>query len=74
MYNQFPLAGMTFVDIIMELCDGTLDDFMKNPSQFNAEMTNEVIMLASASGLDYLHNKKIIHKDLKGVKHSLKTF
>ena len=68
MYKQFSLAGMTFLDIIMELCDGTLDDFMKDPSQFNAQMTKEVIMLASANGLDYLHNKKIIHKDLKGVK------
>lgn len=52
-----------FLYIQMELCDGDLVDWLKknkNNKQENLKIAKQII-----SGVQYLHKKKLIHRDLK---------
>ena len=58
------MPGSKMLDIVMELCDGTIIDFCENNSRF-PKFNVKGIMRDTAEGLQYLHNESIIHKDIK---------
>ena len=61
------------MDIVMELCDGTVVDYKDDPEKF-PKFSNLTICLQSANGINYLHNEMtktrkgqwcVAHKDIK---------
>ena len=53
-----------YLNIAMELCDGTIDDFVKGTKLFPG-LTKKGIMIDTAKALTYLHSGNIVHKDIK---------
>ena len=66
-YRDITIENYPFTDIVLELCDGSLDEFIKEPvrKSFNNKFTKKGIMIDVALGLEYLHSKDIVHKDIK---------
>lgn len=64
-FNRQKIKGVPeFIDIVLQWCDGTIEDFIQNRSMF-PDFSEEVIIKQSLSGVAYLHEKRIIHKDIK---------
>ena len=62
-----PHTGFSYVDIVMDLCDGTLEDYLDDRTKYT-KFDPLLIMKHCANGLHYLHNectRTIIHKDIK---------
>lgn len=57
-----------FLYIALELCPGTLEDFVEKPEKFsdlNSLLLTNDILYQIASGVHHLHCLKIVHRDLK---------
>lgn len=50
--------------IQMELCDKTLYEYLSIRNEINKEINNKFI-LEICNGLEYIHNKSIVHRDIK---------
>ena len=55
---------LTFMDIVMERCDGTIVHFLADSTNFPG-IRKQAIMRNMASGLEFIHSHGIIHKDIK---------
>ncbi|KAG2060086.1 kinase-like protein, partial [Suillus hirtellus] len=69
-YNILPLEGVTFAEefgllpalVTPWMENGSLDDYLKREDVFNSDSTLQVREVAA--GLEYLHDKGIVHGDL----------
>ncbi len=50
---------------MLELCAGTLTDFCENKYKGPDLPPDSIVLLQIASGLDYIHSKKLVHRDIK---------
>jgi serine/threonine protein kinase len=51
--------------IVLELCAGTLSEVIENTYKGPAQPSDAIVLYQIADGLDYIHSKKLIHRDIK---------
>mgnify|MGYP000260512467 CR=1 FL=1 len=56
-FKLISIEGCEFIDIVMNLCDGTLNDFVDHPIRFPKFKRLDVVKQC-LSGVQYLHNVK----------------
>lgn len=67
MYNSFPLPKKQQIIVVMEYLEGgeLLQYWESKPGRKIEENEAKEIMLQLLSAIDYCHNNKIVHRDLK---------
>ncbi|XP_057371833.1 uncharacterized protein LOC130692782 [Daphnia carinata] len=58
-------ADNTFTQLALELCAGTLADYCENKYNGPALPPDELVLYQIAIGLDYIHSRNLVHRDVK---------
>jgi serine/threonine protein kinase len=51
--------------IVLELCAGTLSEVIENTYKGPAQPPDTTVLYQIADGLNYIHSKKLVHRDIK---------
>jgi serine/threonine protein kinase len=64
MWLKHVIIIFCFRYLVLELCAGTLTDYCEN--KYNGPMPpDDVVLCQIAKGLDYIHSKDLVHRDVK---------